>query len=75
MSTHKILVLVELAGSEPDDSALELASEARRLCGGGTVAAALTGSGLGDLPAQLTPWFDTVHVFDDDQLGVPDGSI
>ncbi len=43
MSERNILVLVELAGNEPDDSALELASEARRLSGGGTVAAALAG--------------------------------
>jgi electron transfer flavoprotein alpha subunit len=73
MSTNKILVLVELAGSEPDDSAWELASEARRLSGGAPVVAALAGSGLGDVPRQLTDWFDTVHVFDDPQLASPDG--
>ncbi len=73
MSERNILVLVELAGNEPDDSALELASEARRLSGGGTVAAALAGNGLGEVAAGLTAWFDTVHVFDDLQLGEPDG--
>jgi len=73
MSTSKILVLVELAGGEPDDSAWELASEARRLAGGDPVAAVLAGSGLGDVPPKLTEWFDTVHVFDDPQLAQPDG--
>jgi electron transfer flavoprotein alpha subunit len=73
MSERNILVLVELAGNEPDDSALELASEARRLSGGGTVAAALAGNGLGDVAAGLTAWFDQVHLFDDPQLGEPDG--
>jgi len=71
--SRNILVLVELAGKDLDDSALELASEARRLSSGGTVAAAVTGSGLGDLPAKLTPWFDTVHVFDHPGLDEPDG--
>ncbi len=71
--SRNILVLVERAGNGLDDSALELASEARRLSGGGTVAAAITGNGLGDLPSTLTPWFDTVHVFDDPGLGEPDG--
>lgn len=75
MSTRTILVLVERTGGELDDSVLELASEARRLSGGGPVHAAVTGSGLGDLPGRLTEWFDQVHVFDDPQLAEPDGEI
>jgi len=73
MSMRSILVLVELAGNEPDDSTLELAAEARRLSGGGPVAAAVAGSGLGEIGQQLTRWFDKVHVFDDPRLAEPDG--
>jgi electron transfer flavoprotein alpha subunit len=73
MSERTIMVLVELAGNQPDDSALELAAEARRLSGGGTVAAVVTGNGLGEVAAGLTARFDQVHVFDDPQLAEPDG--
>ncbi len=73
MSTRTILVLVERTKGQLEDSALELASEARRLSGGGPVHAAVTGNGLGDLPGRLTEWFDQVHVFDDLQLNEPDG--
>lgn len=73
MTTRTILVLVELAGNEPNDSALELAAEARRLSGGGPVAVAVAGNGLGELAQRLTPWFDKVHLFDDPRLAEPDG--
>jgi len=73
MSERNLLVLVELVGGEPDDSAYELASEARKLAGGGTVAAALIGSGVGEAAQTLTAWFDRIHVYDDPQLAQPDG--
>ena len=73
MSTRTILVLVERTGNELDDSALELATEARRLAEGGPVYAAVTGNGLGDIPDRLTQWFDKVYVFDDPLLDEPDG--
>lgn len=67
----EILVIVERAGGQIDDATWELATLARRLSAGGEVAAALLGSDVAGLAAELTPWFEEVWVHDDPRLEVP----
>lgn len=68
------LVIVDLVGGEIDDSAWELA-QAARATGGEKVAAALLGKDIARHADTLTKAFDSVHVFDDAQLEVPDGGV
>lgn len=67
----EILVIVECAGGQIDENTWELATLARSLSDGGEVAAAVLGSGVAALTAELTPWFEEVWVFDDPRLAVP----
>ena len=68
------LVIVELVGGEIDDSAWELAQAARD-AGGDKVNAVLLGKDVAGHAETLTKAFDEVHVFDDEQLAVPDGQV
>ena len=67
----EILVIVERAGDQIDDSTWELATLARRLADDGPVAAAVLGAGASGHGAELARWFDEVWVFDDPRLAVP----
>ena len=67
-------MIVELVGGEIDDSAWEL-SQAARAAGGEKIAAALLGKDVAGHAETLTKAFDAVHVFDDEQLAVPDGQV
>lgn len=68
------LVIVELVGGEIDDSAWELAQAARD-AGGEKVNAVLLGKDVAVHAETLTKAFDEVHVFDNEQLAVPDGQV
>lgn len=70
----RILVLADRLGASLDDGVYELLTAARALAGdGGTVAAAVLGSGIAALGKTLAASFDRVFVFDDPRLADPDG--
>jgi len=69
---RKIFVVVERVKGEPDETAFELLAAARGL-GDAAVSAVLMGEGVADMAAELTHWFENVHVYDDPRLAEPDG--
>ena len=69
---RKILVVVERVKGELDETAFELLTAARDL-GDAAVSAVLIGAGVAETAAELTRWFENVHVYDDPSLAQPDG--
>ncbi|MBM4060972.1 MAG: electron transfer flavoprotein subunit alpha/FixB family protein [Planctomycetes bacterium] len=70
----QVLVIAERRGAVLDEGVFELLTAARALAGGGgRVAAAVLGHGIGGLAAELARGFDRVFAFDDERLAEPDG--
>ncbi len=68
----KVLAVAERTRGRLDEAVAELATAARALAGEGKTAVALLGTGLDAEASGLASLFDTVHVFDDASLAVPD---
>jgi len=67
-----VLVIADRLGKALDEGVWELLTAARALAGGGEVAAAVLGHGIGALGEALAAGFDRVFVFDDPRLAEPD---
>jgi electron transfer flavoprotein alpha subunit len=73
---NKVFVLLEYNGSALDESGLELAAVAASIVNGdGKIVALAAGAGIEAAAEAYISWFDEIHVWDDERLGIPDGEI